>query len=325
MSNRSTPARSRDDCSPSLERLDLDQYVTHLKTQFCVCGSILSTQADTVQCPPASVGAEPLCERSSLLEAEAGALAVHGLTECPSLDTMCKLRLLNLQHNLLSHLPHLAHLRRLAILDLYDNRLTDMSAISALPSLRVLILGKNGIQRISGLDSLTKLNVLDLHSNQISVIENVSHLSELRVLNLAGNHITRVEKLQGLDSLTELNLRCNRISTVTEVDRLPCLQRLFLSTNSICSFDELACLGDSCSLSELTLDGNPVAQESCYKQTTLRCLLPLRPLDMKRSTEEERRVASLLARKEDEKKREGHKQAAHKVHIQTHTYTHSRG
>ncbi|KAK1785386.1 hypothetical protein P4O66_018769 [Electrophorus voltai] len=261
MSNRSTPARSRDDCSPSLERLDLDH---------------------------------------------------HGLTECPSLDKMCKLHLLNLQHNLLSHLPHLAHLRRLAILDLYDNRLTDMSAISALPSLRVLILGKNGIQRISGLDSLTKLNVLDLHSNQISVIENVSHLSELRVLNLAGNHITRVEKLQGLDSLTELNLRCNRISTVTEVDRLPCLQRLFLSTNSICSFDELACLGDSCSLSELTLDGNPVAQESCYKQTTLRCLLPLRPLDMKRSTEEERRVASLLARKEDEKKREGHKQAAHK-------------
>ncbi|KAL7870236.1 hypothetical protein SRHO_G00077330 [Serrasalmus rhombeus] len=99
---------------------------------------------------------------------------------------------------------------------------------------------------------------------------------------------------------------------MTEVDRLPSLQRLFLSSNSISSFDELACLGLSCSLCELTLDGNPVAQESCYKQAALRCVLPLRLLDMKRITEEERRAASLLARKEDEKKRESHKQAAHK-------------
>ncbi|XP_072551948.1 leucine-rich repeat-containing protein 49 [Salminus brasiliensis] len=239
-------------------------------------------------------------------------LKCRGLMEFPNLDGMNKLRLLNLQHNLISHLPHLAHLRRLAFLDLCDNRLTDMSAVSSLSLLRVLMLGKNRIQKICGLDNLTKLDVLDLHSNQISKIENVSHLSELRILNLAGNYISRMENLQGLDSLTELNIRHNHISTVTEVDQLPCLQRLFLSSNSICSFDELACLGLSCSLCELTLDGNPVAQESCYKQAALRCVLPLRLLDMKRITEEERRTASLLARKEDEKKRESHKQAAHK-------------
>lgn len=50
------------------------------------------------------------------------------------------------------------------------------------------------------------------------------------------------------------------------------------------SFDDLGCLGESCSLSELTLDGNPVAQETWYKQATLRCLLQLRQLDMKRIT-----------------------------------------
>ncbi|MCI4378982.1 hypothetical protein PGIGA_G00222570 [Pangasianodon gigas] len=236
----------------------------------------------------------------------------RGLMECPNLEGMNKLRFLNLQHNLISHLPHLAHLRHLVFLDLYDNRLIDMSAVSPLCFLRVLMLGKNRIQRICGLDSLTNLDVLDLHENQISRIENVSHLAELRVLNLAGNCISRVENLQGLESLIELDLRHNHISSVTEVDRLPCLQRLFLSANSISSFDELACLGDSCSLSELTLDGNPVAQESCYKQTALRCVLPLRLLDMKRITEEDRRTANLLARKEDEKKRESHKQAAHK-------------
>ncbi|KAL6479502.1 hypothetical protein MHYP_G00129350 [Metynnis hypsauchen] len=255
----------------------------------------------------------PFCSRDDCAASlERLDLDRRGLTEWPNLDGMDKLRLLNLQHNVISHLPHLNHLRRLAFLDLYDNRLTDMSPISALALLRVLMLGKNRIQRICGLDSLTKLDVLDLHSNQISKIENVSHLSELHILNLADNCIFRVENLQGLDSLTELNLRRNRISTVTEVDRLPCLQRLFLSSNSISSFDELACLGLSCSLCELTLDGNPVAQESCYKQAALRCVLPLRLLDMKRITEEERRAASLLVRKEDEKKRESHKQAAHK-------------
>ncbi|XP_060780138.1 leucine-rich repeat-containing protein 49 isoform X5 [Neoarius graeffei] len=240
----------------------------------------------------------------------------RGLMECPNLDGMNKLRFLTLQHNRIAHLPHLAHLRLLVFLDLYYNRLTDMSAVSPLSSLRVLLLGKNRIQRICGLDNLTKLDVLDLHENQISRIQSVSRLAELRVLNLAGNCISRVENLQGLESLMELNLRNNNISSVTEVDRLPCLQRLFLSANNISSFDELACLGDSCSLSELTLDGNPVAQESCYKQTALRCVLPLRLLDMKRITvrvrEEDRRTANLFARKEDEKKRESHKQAAHK-------------
>ncbi|XP_029495418.1 leucine-rich repeat-containing protein 49-like [Oncorhynchus nerka] len=236
----------------------------------------------------------------------------RGLEECPLLEGMGRLRLLNFQHNLITHIHNLSHLRHLAFLDLYDNHISQMSGISALASLRVLMLGKNRIQRICSLDNLTKLDVLDLHGNQISQIENLSHLSELRVLNLAGNCISRVDNLQGLDSLTEINLRRNCISTVTEVDQLPCLQRLFLSCNSITSFDELACLGESCSLYELTLDGNPVALETWYKQAALRCVLQLRQLDMKRVTEEERRMACVTARKEDEKKRESHKQAMHK-------------
>uniref|UniRef100_A0A8C7G8W3 Leucine rich repeat containing 49 n=1 Tax=Oncorhynchus kisutch TaxID=8019 RepID=A0A8C7G8W3_ONCKI len=235
------------------------------------------------------------------------------LEECHLLEGMGRLRLLNFQHNLITHIHNLSHLRHLAFLDLYDNHISQMSGISALASLRVLMLGKNRIQRICSLDNLTKIDILDLHGNQISQIGNLSHLSELRVLNLAGNCISRVDNLQGLDSLTEINLRRNCISTVTEVDQLPCLQRLFLSCNSITSFYELACLGESCSLSELTLDGNPVALETWYKQAALRCVLQLRQLDMKRVTEEERRMACVTARKEDEKKRESHKQAMHKV------------
>ncbi|XP_030621758.1 leucine-rich repeat-containing protein 49 [Chanos chanos] len=236
----------------------------------------------------------------------------RGLLELPPLKGMDNLQLLNLQHNLISDISALHPLPRLVFLDLYDNCVSDLSGLSALVSLRVLMLGKNRIQRISGLDHLSQLDVLDLHGNQISRIENLSHLSELRVLNLARNCISTLDNLCGLDSLNELNLSYNCISTVTEVERLPCLQRLYLSCNSISSLDDLACLGDSCSLCELRLDGNPVAQETWYRQATLRRMLHLCQLDMKRITEEDRRMACVLARKEDEKKKESHKQAAHK-------------
>lgn len=90
---------------------------------------------------------------------------------------------------------------------------------------------------------------------------------------------------------------------------MPCLQRLFLSFNNISSFDSVSCLAESTSLSDITFDGNPIAQESWYKHTVLQNMMQLRQLDMKRITEEERRVASVVAKKEEEKKRESHKQS----------------
>ncbi|XP_032373187.1 leucine-rich repeat-containing protein 49 isoform X2 [Etheostoma spectabile] len=234
------------------------------------------------------------------------------LEECPQLGPMDELQLLNLQHNLITRIHHLSHLQQLVFLNLYDNHISEMTGIEYLSSLRILMLGKNRIHKICCLESLSNLTILDLHDNQICRIENVSHLIKLRVLNLAGNNISKVENMQGLNCLTELNLRNNCISIVTEVYRLPCLQRLFLSCNNITSFDQLACLGESHSLSELTLDGNPVALETWYKQAVLRCVLHLRQLDMKRITDEDRRMAGVQARKEEEKKRESHKQTIHK-------------
>ncbi|KAK1157918.1 leucine-rich repeat-containing protein 49-like [Acipenser oxyrinchus oxyrinchus] len=236
----------------------------------------------------------------------------RNLLVCPLLEGEENLQLLNFQHNLISEIQHLSHLRRLIFLDLYDNHITEISGLSALTSLRVLMLGTNRISRISGLESLSKLDVLDLHGNQISKMENLSHLLELRVLNLAGNNIVCVEELKGLNSLIELNLRRNHITTVRDVDCLPNLQRLFLSCNSITIFEDIACLSGSPSLIEVSLDENPIAQESWYKQTALRYMVQLRQLDMKRITDEERRMASVIARKEEEKKKEGHKQAIQK-------------
>ncbi|XP_038640254.1 leucine-rich repeat-containing protein 49 isoform X2 [Scyliorhinus canicula] len=233
----------------------------------------------------------------------------RNLTVCPILEGEQQLRLLNFQHNLITQIQHLSNLRRLIFLDLYNNRIEEISGLSSLKSLRVLMLGKNRIKNISNLESLTDLDVLDLHANQICRMEHINHLTELRVLNLAGNFIVHVENMSGLDSLTELNLRRNRIESVRDADTLPHLQRFFLSFNNISRFEDIACLSDSLSLSEVTLDGNPIAQESWYKHTILRHMLQLRQLDMKKITEEERRMASVIARKEDDKKREIHKQA----------------
>lgn len=70
---------------------------------------------------------------------------------------------------------------------------------------------------------------------------------------------------------------------------LGCCCWLTVCSHSKCLFflsslDQLACLGEFTSLSALTLDGNPVALETWYKQTVLRCVLHLRQLDMKRIT-----------------------------------------
>uniref|UniRef100_A0A3Q3DPP4 Leucine rich repeat containing 49 n=1 Tax=Hippocampus comes TaxID=109280 RepID=A0A3Q3DPP4_HIPCM len=238
------------------------------------------------------------------------------LHECPQLGVMDDLQVLNLQHNLITGISQLSLLRHLVVLNLDDNHITDMSGIQALTSLRILTLATNRIHQISCLDNLAKLHILDLHHNQISKMENLSHLTELQVLNLAGNNISRVENLLGLDSLMELNLRHNYISFVAEVDLLPRLRRLFLSCNNISSLHQLGCCGESLSLSELTLDGNPVALETWYKQAVLRCVLHLRQLDMKRITDEDRRMAGVQARKEEEKKKESHKQTIHKVPLE---------
>ncbi|XP_061036104.1 leucine-rich repeat-containing protein 49 isoform X1 [Eubalaena glacialis] len=267
---------------------------------------------DHINLVSSSMPSFPILQRSSeekILYSDRLTLERQKLTVCPIIDGEEHLRLLNFQHNFITRIQNISNLQRLIFLDLYDNQIEEISGLSTLRSLRVLLLGKNRIKKISNLENLKSLDVLDLHGNQITKIENVNHLCDLRVLNLARNLLSHVDNLNGLDSLTELNLRHNQITFVRDVDNLPCLQRLFLSFNNISTFESVCCLADSTSLSDITFDGNPIAQESWYKHTILQNMMQLRQLDMKRITEEERRMASVVAKKEEEKKRESHKQS----------------
>ncbi|XP_046505259.1 leucine-rich repeat-containing protein 49-like isoform X1 [Equus quagga] len=307
-----------------------------------------NVSGDHINLVSSSMPSFPILQRSSeekILYSDRLTLERQKLTVCPIIDGEEHLRLLNFQHNFITRIQNISNLQRLIFLDLYDNQIEEISGLSTLRSLRVLLLGKNRIKKISNLENLKSLDVLDLHGNQISKIENVSHLCDLRVLNLARNLLSHVDNLNGLDSLTELNLRHNQITFVRDVDNLPCLQRLFLSFNNISTFESVCCLADSTSLSDITFDGNPIAQESWYKHTILQNMMQLRQLDMKRITdqglqsdpiwsfadsvaevreriaisylvfesfhleEEERRMASVIAKKEEEKKRESQKQS----------------
>nr|XP_004666779.1 leucine-rich repeat-containing protein 49 isoform X2 [Jaculus jaculus] len=271
-----------------------------------------NVSGDHINLVSSSLPSFPILQRSSeekSLYSDRLTLERQKLTVCPIIDGEEHLRLLNFQHNFITRIQNISNLQSLIFLDLYDNQIEEISGLSTLRSLRVLLLGKNRIKKISNLENLKNLDVLDLHGNQITKIENVNHLCDLRVLNLARNFLSHVDNLHGLDSLTELNLRHNQITFVRDVDNLPCLQRLFLSFNNISSFDSVSCLADSTSLSDITFDGNPLAQESWYKHTVLQNMTQLRQLDMKRVTEEERRVASVVAKKEEEKKRESQKQS----------------
>ncbi|XP_049827206.1 leucine-rich repeat-containing protein 49 isoform X1 [Schistocerca gregaria] len=187
----------------------------------------------------------------------------RGLTKFPQLSEEPRLRLLSLQHNLISRVDSLADsgLSKLVFLDMYDNQLEKISGLESLENLRVLLMGKNRIRRIEGLNNLVKLEVLDLHGNQIYQVGGLSSLNELKVLNLAGNQIRVIgaTDLNGLGSLQELNLRRNRLKRLLGFGETIHLRKLFLSNNDLQQVEDMNSVVRATELEEVTIDGNPVA------------------------------------------------------------------
>lgn len=181
------------------------------------------------------------------------------LTHLPLLEGEERLRLLNLQQNMINKIENLVSLPNLICLDLYGNKISEIQNLHTVPSLRVLMLGKNLVTRIRGLDSLKHLEMLDLHTNKISKIENIKHLSSLRVLNVSNNNISAIENLNGLSSLNELNAKKNIISSVDGLQHCPQLKKLFLSQNKIELIDKVKNLKEAKLLEELSMDMNPIS------------------------------------------------------------------
>lgn len=221
----------------------------------------------------------------------------RNLTSCPILHDESRLRLLNLENNAITQISNLHTLTNLIFLDLYNNQIAQIGGLDCLPTLRVLMLGKNRIRRIDNLSTLLKLDVLDLHSNLVEEMSGLDALRDLRVLNLAGNAIQVVDNIARLTSLTELNLRRNRIQVLDgSLLALQALSRVFMSHNNLSSMPSIEILSRLRSLTELSLDGNPVADDSnpFYRQMVLDQFPALRILDGKRIGPDERRMFSTM-------------------------------
>mmetsp|Transcript_87528 Transcript_87528/g.152375 ORF Transcript_87528/g.152375 Transcript_87528/m.152375 type:complete len:510 (-) Transcript_87528:71-1600(-) len=229
------------------------------------------------------------------------------LGSCPLLEGEERLKLLNYQNNLITEIANLHNLPNLVFLDLYNNNITHISNLGCVPTLRVLMLGKNNIEKIEHLDDLPRLDVLDLHNNAIRTVENLSHLTDLRVLNLAGNRLKEVSNIRNLTALTELNARRNSIETLNDLDTLPHLHRVFLSSNKLETFQSIECCLDCKSLTELSLDGNSVFQESQYRWVMVDRIKTLKQLDTRRVTDEERKQAPGMIKREEDKRKEAQK------------------
>ncbi|XP_011067131.1 PREDICTED: uncharacterized protein LOC105153781 isoform X2 [Acromyrmex echinatior] len=219
----------------------------------------------------------------------------RGLTTFPNVIGESKLRLMSLQHNLLTKIEssNLSQLTKLVFLDLYDNQIEKVCDFDFLENLRVLLLGKNRIRKIEGLKQLLKLEVLDLHGNQIQQITGLENLSSLKVLNLAGNNIKTVgcNDFQGLFSLKELNLRRNKLKRLLGFDETPQLQKLYLSNNDIHKIEDMSSLAKALQIKEITIDGNPVTLNTDYISFLVSYLPSLQLLSTMQISEQIRRTA----------------------------------
>ncbi|XP_076666804.1 uncharacterized protein LOC143368204 isoform X2 [Andrena cerasifolii] len=219
----------------------------------------------------------------------------RGLTTFPNIVEEPRLRLLSLQHNLLTKIENsnFSQLTKLVFLDLYDNQIEKICNFELLENLRVLLIGKNRIKKIEGLRRLCKLEVLDLHGNQILQISDLDNLASLKVLNLAGNNIKVIscQDFQGLVSLKELNLRRNKIKKLLGFGETPQLQKLYLSNNDIQKIEDIGSLAKALQLREVTIDGNPVTLTGDYVSFLVSYLPNLQFLSTMPITEQIRRAA----------------------------------
>ncbi|XP_058808436.1 leucine-rich repeat-containing protein 49 [Phymastichus coffea] len=219
----------------------------------------------------------------------------RGLTTFPYIVDEPRLRLMSLQHNLISKIEknQLMHHSKLVFLDLYDNQIDKFCDFESLENLRVLLMGKNKIKKIEGLKGLTKLEVLDLHGNQIVQVSGLENSSLLKVLNLAGNNIKNIgfNDFHGLSSLRELNLRRNKIKKLLGFEGTPLLQKLYLSNNDIQKIEDMSSLAKALQIKVITIDGNPVTLTAECVSFLVSYLPNLQSISSMQVTEQIRRTA----------------------------------
>ncbi|XP_056381831.1 PH domain leucine-rich repeat-containing protein phosphatase 2 isoform X3 [Hyla sarda] len=189
-----------------------------------------------------------ICEAKKL---EALDLSWNLLTELPLSVIACpKLRKLLLGHNQLKNMPCPADCIPLESLDVQHNLLRHLPdfLFSVALNLRFLNASANALESLpsmcSGEENGTRLQVLYLTNNQLTdqYVPFLTIHMNLRVLHMAFNQLETfpASKLNKLEHLEELNLSGNRLKSIpSTVSNLKHLHTLIAHSNSISVFPEI--------------------------------------------------------------------------------------
>lgn len=142
------------------------------------------------------------------------------------------------------------------------------------------------ITSLQGLGNLPMLETVNLDSNRVSSgLECLAACSKLRSVSLNDNRLRTLAGVDSLPALTELSVARNVLSVVHPcVAECPLLQKLNLADNRLAHFEDVICLSELRSLSELTLvdphwGPNPVCALSNYTTYLLQSLPRIAVLD----------------------------------------------
>ncbi|KAL1558245.1 protein phosphatase 1 regulatory subunit 7 [Salvia divinorum] len=191
-------------------------------------------------------------------------LGFNNLTSLEGLKSCTNLKWLSVVQNKLESLKGIDGLNKLTVLNAGKNKLKSMDDIKSISSLRALILNDNEITSVCKLDQMKELNTLVLSRNPISSLgESLAKLKSITKLSLSNCQLQKVDSsLRSCLELKELRLAHNEIMTIPdELGNLVRLQNLDLGNNLIARWVNLKVLSSLVNLTNLNLQGNPLAEK----------------------------------------------------------------
>ncbi|NXA37854.1 LRIQ1 protein, partial [Eudromia elegans] len=195
------------------------------------------------------------------------------IIDCENLEKLC---ILILSKNHLSSVCGLDGCTNLRSLELSYNKITRISGLESLKNLQQLIVDHNQLISTKGLCEAPTLMHLDCSFNHLTQVEGIENSGLLQILKLQGNNLQELPRLENHVLLRELYLDDNSISSMRTFSLfwLPLLQILSLSQNSL---TELAPLNSCVSLEKLDIRNNRLSDlksvivwlNGCHKLTEL--------------------------------------------------------
>lgn len=226
---------------------------------FCYTDLLDDYPADTteIDCVHARIASIPSLRLERFPSVQRLCLRQNSISAIEALEPLsASLTDLDLYDNLISSIRNLDSLARLRNLDLSFNKIKHIKHIKHLNDLRDLYFVQNKIGAIEGLEGLSKLRNLELAANRIREIRGLETLVGLEELWLGKNKITEIKGLDTLQNLKILSIQSNRIRDITGLSSLPNLEELYISHNALTS---LSGLEDCKGLRVLDISNNQVA------------------------------------------------------------------